>query len=215
MLLTHGSTNSSSKSAGGRAVRELLYSSPSYRKQRYLPSSSVGADGGDIALAYHTMLHQNTPGDLYSSDCCASQTDLSNCEDRSGQAESTGRSAAEERVSPAPRRFRSAFASPRPAGTGRCWSRLQQDLPGVGCAGAVTVLTEEGGTALAAEPAAASNRTKDPGWKLPYLPVGSIASGGLLPFPITQIDSPRSQTVFAPISSPRRSILSPASHGCQ
>jgi hypothetical protein len=162
------------------------------------------------------MLHQNPSSGLYSSSSghhAFPPANVNSWQDKSGgssRAESTGRGA-EERESPVTRRARSVFNSPRPAGTGRCLSRLQQDLPGVNSASVFSVSTELGGeTVLAAKAAAESTRSKDPGWKLLYLPAGSIASGGLLPLPM---DSHRSQTVFAPISSPHPVMLSSA--GCQ
>jgi hypothetical protein len=212
MSFSHGST--SAKSVSGGAFQELWYSSStSYNKQQCLPISSSGVDGGDIMLAqaYHTTLHPGPAAGLYSNDG-SSPTNLNSSQDKVGssfQSESTRGGTADERLSPSPRKSRSTFASPRPAGTGRCWNKLQQ---GLGSSGAVTELTEGQEEAAEVAEGTACIRSEDAGWRLPYVPAGSIASGGLLSFPSTPQDSPRSHTVFASISTRPSMVLSA---GCQ
>ncbi len=201
VCFARGST--SATSTGGRAFQELSYSSTSYRNH-YLPSSSVSTDHGDIAQAYHNLLHQSPAqsAGLYSSN--------------GSRTESIGLGATGERLSPTPRRARSYFVSPRPAGTGRCWSKLhwQQDLPGLSSARPASEMTEGREETQAAEAgdSAAHNRSEDAGWRRPYVPVGSIASGGLRSFPSTPLDSPRFQTLYA--SASKRPVILPSA-GCQ
>jgi hypothetical protein len=212
----------------------LRYNSASYRVQHYKPTYSFDTDGGDVAQAYHNVLNQSAAG-LYTASNRGSPTGpthLDPSQDKSGSSTWAGGAverAADEGLSPqltprspqltprspqlTPRRARSSFTSPRPAGTGRSGVRRLQGLPLVGSALSAGVSSAEGtrkeGTAEPAE-ASARNWSEDAGWRRPYVPSGSVASGGLLPFRSTPESSPRPRALLTSLTLPT-SVLSTAS----